>query len=154
MPRGRKSRGAPAHGARALYGDWAELHRSRPPLLYHYTTAAGLLSMLKSGHVWASESRYMNDPREFLHGAGVILEVIERLAKRRNPPQALLEIKAAVQAHVEEKLRNVRIFCMSFCTNGDLLSQWRGYGDTGGGYALGFQPRYLFGRSQTERGPL
>jgi hypothetical protein len=25
-----------------------------------------------------------------------------------------------------------------FCKNGDLLSQWRGYGATGGGYALGF----------------
>src|SRR5262245_55891044 len=102
MPRGTKARAAATQGARALYGQWAELHRSPPQLLYHYTTAPGLLSMLKSGHVWATECRYMNDPREFLHGAGVILRVIERLAQRRNPPQALLDVKAAVQAHVEE----------------------------------------------------
>lgn len=110
--------------------------------------------MLKSGHVWATESRYMNDPREFLHGAEVILRMINRFAAQKAPPEPLLEIKKKVERHIEEKLENVRVFCVSFCTNGDLLSQWRGYGDTGGGYALGFQPRFFFGPSETERPPI
>jgi len=139
---------------RSLYEQWQARHHARPAVLYHYTAAAGLLSMIKSGHVWASESRYMNDPREFLHGADVIERVIDRFVIRKNPPQALLEIRDNVRRHIEEKLQNVRIFSTSFCTDGDLLSQWRGYGDTGGGYTLGFEPRLLFGGTQLERPPM
>jgi hypothetical protein len=36
-----------------------------------------------------------------------------------------------------------RMFLMSFCADGDLLSQWRGYRDVGGGYALGFDSASL-----------
>jgi hypothetical protein len=32
------------------------------------------------------------------------------------------------------------IYAISFCDNGDLLSQWRGYGSMGGGYCIGFGP--------------
>jgi hypothetical protein len=34
---------------------------------------------------------------------------------------------------------NRRTFLTCFCRNGDLLSQWRGYGNFGAGYALGFR---------------
>src|SRR5262245_47129340 len=153
MPRSGKAAGSSRSGG-TLFRQWEALHRSHPAVLYHYTTAPGLLSMIKSGHLWATESRYMNDPREFLQGADVILGVINRIAKRKSAPRALLEIGQNVEQHIDEKLVNVRIFCVSFCTNGDLLSQWRGYGDAGGGYALGFEPRFLFGRPETERPPL
>jgi hypothetical protein len=125
-----------------------------PDVLYHYTTAPGLLSMIKSGHLWATELRYMNDPREFLKGAEVILGVIDRLAKGKNPPRAFRCLRKKVHRHIDEKLLNMRIFCVSFCTTGDLLSQWRGYGDAGGGYAVGFEPSFLFGQLQTEGPPL
>src|SRR5262245_41256104 len=147
--------GAPSMlNGRGLYQQWESRHRSPPVLLYHYTTAQGLLSMLKSGHLWATESRYMNDPREFLHGAEIILQVMDRLDRRKSPARSLLDVRRQVQAHIEEKLPNARTFCVSCCTKGDLLSQWRGYGDSGGGYALGFQPRFLFGRTRPERPPL
>jgi hypothetical protein len=32
---------------------------------------------------------------------------------------------------------------VSFCENGDLLSQWRAYGAKGSGYSLGFEPSAL-----------
>ena len=153
MPRSEKAAG-PSRSGVTLIRQWEALHRSRPAVLYHYTTAPGLLSMINSGHMWASESRYMNDPREFLQGADVILGVINRIAKQKNAPPALLEVRQKVQRHIDEMLVNVRIFSVSFCRNGDLLSQWRGYGAAGGGYALGFQPRFLFGPSEAERPPL
>jgi hypothetical protein len=31
-------------------------------------------------------------------------------------------------------------YAISFCTNGDLLSQWRTYGALGGGFAMGWSP--------------
>jgi len=96
----------------------------------------------------------MNDPQEFLHGAEIMLQVMNRMVARKNPPQALLQVRAQVATHIKEKLQNVRIFCASFCSAGDLLSQWRGYGDSGGGYALGFRPAFFFGRKSSERPPL
>src|SRR5262252_10256756 len=115
MPRRKKASEISLNG-RDLYRLWARRHRPHPPVLYQYTTAPGLLSMIKSGHMWATESRYMNDPREFLHGADIILQVIKRIAARPKPPEALLEVRANVQRHLEEKLQNVRIFFVSFCT--------------------------------------
>ncbi len=124
----------------------------RPPTLFHYTTAAGLISMVRSGHVWATESRYMNDTREFIHGAELILDVVDKARKRTAHP-VLEELRESVARHVKEQLQNVRIFCVSFCTDGDLLSQWRGYGDVGGGYALGFRPALLLGAGTYEQRP-
>src|SRR5262252_4892819 len=115
MPRSGKAAGSSRSGG-TLFRQWEALHRSHPEVLYHYTTAPGLLSMIKSGHLWATESRYMNDPREFLQGADIILQVIKRIAARPKPPEALLEVRANVQRHLEEKLQNVRIFFVSFCT--------------------------------------
>jgi hypothetical protein len=34
---------------------------------------------------------------------------------------------------------NMTIYSTSFCTNGDLLSQWRGYARGGGGYSIGLK---------------
>jgi hypothetical protein len=138
--------------SRSPFDDWEKLHQPVPATLYHYTTASGLLSMLKSGHVWATESRYMNDPREFVHGAELMLKVISDRSKGKRHP-GLERVRQSVERHVAEKLENVRIFCMSFCTDGDLLSQWRGYGDIGGGYALGFYASDLLGLSRYERPP-
>ena len=88
MPRSGRAAGPSPSGA-TLFRRWEALHGSRPAVLYHYTTASGLLSMIKSGHLWATELRYMNDPREFLHGAEVILGVIKQIAKQKNAPRAV-----------------------------------------------------------------
>jgi hypothetical protein len=143
--------GRPSAAWQAAFRRWEKLHDD-PPTLFHYTTAAGLISMVKSGHVWATESRYMNDTREFIHGAELILDVVEK-AWKRTPHPALEELRESVARHVKEQLQNVRIFCVSFCTDGDLLSQWRGYGDLGGGYALGFRPEMLLGAGTYEQSP-
>jgi hypothetical protein len=37
-------------------------------------------------------------------------------------------------------------FMACFCENGDLLSQWRGYGSLGGGFSLGFKAKQLKNR--------
>jgi hypothetical protein len=41
------------------------LYQEPPPIrLYHYTSLKGLLWLLESGHIWASEVRYLNDSAE------------------------------------------------------------------------------------------
>ncbi len=35
-----------------------------PGLRYHYTDAAGLMGIIQTGRLWATELRYLNDPSE------------------------------------------------------------------------------------------
>lgn len=49
--------------------------------------------------------------------------------------------------HRRRFARNPEITC--FCREPDLLSQWRGYGAVGGGYAVGFTAKELVAKSET-----
>jgi len=65
-----------AEGMRLLR-EWTQLHVKRPRLLYHYTDGTGLLGMLKTHRLWATNRRFLNDPTETNYAAAVILEVID-----------------------------------------------------------------------------
>ena len=134
------------------------------PELLHYTTAAGLNGILRSGSLWASHATFLNDAEEITHFFDVrlpqiVYEValacaqelakspaisekiqaqggIEKLAKSDSDAMANVLIKGTLE------FNNPYIFSMSAPTEGSisqsgLLSQWRGYG-TDGGYAFVF----------------
>ncbi|MBL8383020.1 MAG: DUF2971 domain-containing protein [Burkholderiales bacterium] len=123
---------------------WVSAWLSRqgePPrgILYHYTTAAGLLGILASGKFWATHLNYLNDPTELDYGVGLVRGALHAEANRRK--------SGAVAALLATTARNfnpfglLNAYAVCFCEQGDQLSQWRGYGNTGGGYALGVAPR-------------
>lgn len=135
--------------------------------LWHYTTADGLLGIVKSQELWATSIKFLNDREEFSGFFGARLqsliadgvnEGVERLiateeGKRRVDAaggrglvqQGLLEQLATAICAATLKLEP---FVVSFCTvadvadNDGLLSQWRGYGHDGG-YAIVFDARAL-----------
>lgn len=39
---------------------------SEPDILYHYTSAAGLIEILKTGKIWATSIRHLSDASEFI----------------------------------------------------------------------------------------
>lgn len=50
-------------------------------ILYHYTSFKGLLGIVDSGVLWASDVRYMNDSAEMKHTADLIrAEIVSRIA--------------------------------------------------------------------------
>ncbi len=126
---------------------------SSPPILFHYTNASGLFGILQSDTLWATHYEYLNDPSEVLHLTQVAHELFkEELASFSSSKQD------NVISDTPENLRInlMRIFCdysnlsthyapyvISFSANGDLLGQWRAYGDNGYGYSLGFQQAVL-----------
>jgi len=127
---------------RGLYREWGQIHNSRPRHLYHYTDAQGLLGMLKTKRLWATNSRFMNDPTEVEYAARVVRETAEEIEGRYAKPLGKMVSKGISNVlKTYEGDNDEYISC--FCENGDLLSQWRGYGADGGGYALGFDARYL-----------
>src|SRR5207253_8902302 len=46
--------------------EWSALHAPIPKYLFHYTSSMGLLGVLASQRVWATNIRYMNDASELL----------------------------------------------------------------------------------------
>lgn len=133
-----------------------------PETLYHYTDSAGLLGILgnpvefdgaprhaRYGTLWATDARYLNDTKELRFGTKLLASELKEQARdpARTPAVAdrLLELAQTVRAgtfemtwHKDAHPATPFVTCFSSASKGDLLSQWRGYGDGGGGFALGF----------------
>ncbi len=109
--------------------------------LYHYTTFTGLLGIVKSGALWASDIRYMNDSAEMKHTADLIgTEIAQRIAGGHSNPNLLNQF----MDWVSHRFTNGHmLFGASFRSNGNLLSQWRGYSSLGKGVSIGFDPAHL-----------
>ena len=107
--------------------------------LYHYTTFKGLLGILASRTLWASDIRYMNDSAEMKHAADLIKQdVARRIAEGHHNPKLLNQFQYWVGHRITH---GHMLFSASFRSNGNLLSQWRGYSSHGKGVSVGFDPR-------------
>ncbi|MBI4560067.1 MAG: DUF2971 domain-containing protein [Candidatus Hydrogenedentes bacterium] len=117
-----------------------------PTTLYHYTDAAGLEGILRSGTIWATHAGYLNDPHEVVHGQEIFRSMITR---------TLIHSKDVIGREFYDKcIENfdekgpfmnplVGYFCASFSSKGDDLSQYRAYSAQGSGYCIGFDTKAL-----------
>ena len=132
---------------------FGESLRSEPPeQLHHYTNQAGLLGIFESGDFWATKIQYMNDATEFEYALGLAKKELERRfstiyfsIQNQNQLRSHSDSEEKRQcgllrlmsAHLDA-ISAANICSVSFCTDPDLLSQWRGYAGLGMGYAIGF----------------
>src|SRR5512143_3975070 len=116
--------------------------------LYHYTTFTGLLGIVKSGALWASDIRYMNDSAEMRHTADLIgSEIALRIADGHSNPNLLNQFLN----WLSHRFTNGHmLFAASFRSNGNLLIQWRGYSSLGKGVSIGFDPDHLLNCAQLQ----
>lgn len=103
-----------------------------PERLYHYTSAQGLVGILKSHVLWATDSRCLNDTQEFKLGLKIALDILAG----HNQFQFLRKVIDDVISSWTPQVAGVFVIC--FCRDRDLLSQWRAFGSDGRGYCLGF----------------
>lgn len=116
---------------------------SQPALIYHYTDVAGIQGILESNSLWASAAYYLNDFSEIEYGCNIVLDVIAEWQEVNKEiysfeTSALRTLEHAFSHPSSRMSRSVTIFVACFCENGNLLSQWRAYGQAGG-YSLGFE---------------
>jgi Protein of unknown function (DUF2971) len=108
-----------------------------PPMLYHYTASDGLLGIIETDSIYATNFRYVNDLTEFTYANDLLRNELSRTQDNQN-----IEVYGAFR-HIlqspEMLLAGTDLYLACFCEDGDLLSQWRAYGSRGGGYALGFR---------------
>ena len=109
--------------------------------LYHYTSFKGLLGIVDSGVLWASDVRYMNDSAEMKHTADLIrADITRRMTGGHKNPKLLNHFLDWVSYRMAN---GHMLFGASFRSNGNLLSQWRSYSSLGKGVSLGINPDYI-----------
>ncbi|MFF2554899.1 DUF2971 domain-containing protein [Nocardia sp. NPDC058058] len=109
------------------------LYPDPPPMLYHYTSAAALISIIDSRQLWAGLPVQMNDAEEQIRA----FHWLEWIAREHNSPDAtpVSEMFAKVvaeQIYAGHAHEGSAPYLVSFSADGDSLSQWRAYGPRGG----------------------
>lgn len=109
-------------------------------IIYQYTNGAGLEGMIRSGKIWATATEYLNDSQELRNGLEYTLKICEDIRCKKS-------ISERFRAFIDRLSRRSEVrgayFVACFTQNGDQLSQWRGYGDGGNGYSVGFSLKDL-----------
>ncbi len=112
--------------------------RNAPPsTMYHYTSTAGLISIISNNEVWLSEATYLNDRHEIEHG--------RRLACGRLEAKIASETSFEVRGMLErarsrfENWSDPEVYVACFSFGGDDLTQWRSYGGPDGPVAIEFE---------------
>jgi hypothetical protein len=118
---------------------------SKTNTLFHYTTAAGLLGILSSSSLWATDLHFLNDAQEAIYAREWVTDAVRGMKNPVLDPshfaygmgEGAVETFARYQGYVLDALNSTEfgVYVACFCQSGDLLSQWRGYG-TDHGYAI------------------
>jgi hypothetical protein len=130
-------------------------------LLYHYTNIGGLRGILENSCLWMTDINYLNDSEEgkdyiqYLYRGENKKEFLdiwnESLDKHNvNPddfsdlsPIDAIEVVFGFIVLADEVDIKLCSYSASFCDKYDLLSQWRGYCPSEGGFSLGFDRKLL-----------
>lgn len=123
-----------------------------PPSLFHYTTEAGLLGIVESRQLWATDIRFLNDAQEGIYGYELIADAVREMESPTLNPTHWAHQHGERAVGTFNKYRDMvleqlndggfGVFVTCFCESGDLLSQWRAYG-ADHGYAIEFRAEPL-----------
>jgi hypothetical protein len=105
--------------------------------LYHYTSGPGFLSMLKSGQLWFTHIKYLNDSAEYTYALNLLMDVLQEY-KGIGTQEHLQHAYDTI--FKEKRLKSHYTF--SLTERGDWLSQWRGYCPDGG-YSFSINDQHL-----------
>lgn len=115
------------------------------PLIYHYTNSEGLLGIIGTQSIWATDINFLNDFEEFSIGKKVIRKSIDyhrdELIKK-NPGKltnSLMYLFYNSLASLTEKNANSReYYITSFTKKRDYIRQWMSYGNKNSSYSIAF----------------
>lgn len=106
--------------------------------IYHYTNFDGLIGILESQNLYATNMNFLNDRKELKHGMSLIQGVLNNLEINKENERIIESLIGNLS-----KIYKTDRYVTCFSRNGDLLSQWRSYGNNGKGVAIGFCPFHI-----------
>lgn len=108
-------------------------------MLFHYTSLQGLIGVLNAQSLWASHCEFLNDSQEYFEAIDYLKQQTSALWMNDD---YLSPIAWGMRGILEE-LKDSEIYTTSFSEKADLLSQWRGYCDSGIGVCIGFNKKII-----------
>ncbi|MGO8790839.1 MAG: DUF2971 domain-containing protein [Terriglobia bacterium] len=118
----------------------ASIIQRQTPEAYHYCRAEAFYSIVRNRTFWLSEILTMNDASEMFYPK----ETIEAVFSSFNPRPPWFPDILFDKSEFRNLVASWKIYVMCFCSEGDLLSQWRAYGSSGGGFAIGVDAKELW----------
>ena len=117
--------------------------------LYHFCNFDAFKSIVEKNEFWLSESGTMNDSKELVWFAENIKPLLMRRFEQQ--PSSFKEKYKNLFSQIAENMYSdyfskdayYHMFIMCLSTNGDLLSQWRGYTSDGDGISIGLNKKIL-----------
>ncbi len=117
-------------------------------IIYHYTSLEGLIGIINSQRIWATDILYLNDASEFKYSKAILYKKVKKL-RETDPRFKLTKNLDDSLGHyffefLEENIEKLfpsehfSFYVCSFSEEKDLLSQWRGYCQNGIGFSIGF----------------
>lgn len=124
--------------------------------IYHYCSLDAFKQIVENKELWLTDAFHLNDKIELQWMAQKIKDTLLLLYKNQSEDFKQKYEKSFEQLvdnyyrdyFTEEQYYRMFVFCLS--KNGDLLSQWRGYGDNGQGISIGFNVNTLLNMSAYE----
>lgn len=104
-------------------------------ILYHYTDQNGFMGIFQQRELWATKIQYLNDSNEHKLALDLTAELLESYSQKSQDRKVKARLNHYKDSITHIKDRNVCV--CSLTENGDLLSQWRGYSQSHGGYSIG-----------------
>ncbi len=129
-----------------------EATRSPAHDLYHYTNSKGLLGIIETGCIYATHVAFLNDATEYKHAGDLFFDVANaRFGAASSAQQSIISgMLRNLERAKPENYYPFSVACLSEAS--DSLSQWRGYGEGEGGFALHFDAGELRKCLSRERG--
>jgi hypothetical protein len=109
-----------------------------PEYIYHYTNSSGLMGIINSQTLWATDVWLMNDTQEGTYA----LDTIRKFLDDCRPESAEMREVCSGAKKIINDWRDRETFIACLSEHGDQLSQWRSYGG-GRGYSIGFDLKEL-----------
>lgn len=125
--------------------------------LYHYTTGAGLLGMMKDYSnknpyltMWATHYMFLNDPTEYIYGETICLDIIDEIENELGVNENDRIKKIIILDEYQKAIKEVRRtdnyispFLISLSRANDSLHMWDMYASKGNGIAINFSEERL-----------
>ncbi|MDD3039488.1 DUF2971 domain-containing protein [Bacteroides sp.] len=125
-------------------------NKQQPSKLYHYTTLDGLLGIIQTKTLYASDAMFLNDSSELQYGKELIIESINHLISEKDFQTTYYFDFGDKEIELLNSVRNQlskttfkATYIVCFTTESDILSQWRGYANNSG-VRIGFNRDSLY----------
>ncbi|MFA4830044.1 MAG: DUF2971 domain-containing protein [Thermodesulfovibrionales bacterium] len=91
------------------------IQEAPPPALHHYTSQKGLIGMIESRKMWASNIFYLNDATEYTYASDLILKILScrlvAITGEEHPRKRSLDLLSASGWHDNRKITDSGLSC-------------------------------------------